>query len=280
MKGNPLKRYIYAGLGALALTGAGFAVAVTMSPPSDVATAVIEANKAPSASASATPTPSASPQATGTPNETPKPSEEPTKPPAIPVEQRDPNDTSPVDSGNPIFNQKANPQETVNLSPSQEVKTRADGSTYFVEVGTGKEISDTTTGNITNPVQDPYAKPLDAPGAGSKEDKTNAATSLMNYLNAIHDEDFNKACSYVSVEGLTPAQCLTALEKRTAKSPLKSSYTINNVDPIDIQGDTARLSPLAVKNADGEGTATMLAKKSATNASIWLIADNSLLAFK
>lgn len=277
MKGNAVKRYIYASLGALALTGAGFAAAITMTPPSDVATAVIDANAAPSASASASPTATGSPTATPAPSESASPVETPTAAPEIPLENRDPNDTSPVTSNNPLFNTKVNPEEVM-LSAPQEAKTRPDGSTYFVNAKTGEEIKDTTTtANPPQPVKDSYARPIDAPGAGSKEDKTNVANSFVSYLNAIYNKNYQEACTYVSVAGLTASDCAAKLEKRTSASPLKSAYTVNNVDPIDIQGDTAQISPLAVKNAAGEGTASMLAKRSPANPSIWLIEDKSLL---
>lgn len=284
MKGNSVKRYIYASLGALALTGAGFAAAITMTPPSDVATAVVEPNAitasasgTPSASASASPNGSESPQATTTPSEAPKPVEPPVADTQTEAKERDPNDTSPISSNNPQFNTKANPEEVM-LSAPQQAKTRADGSTYFVNTKTGEEIKDTTTtGNTSQPVQDPYARPIDASGAGSKEDKTNVANSFVSYLNAIYNKDWQGACKYVSVEGLSPADCAAKLEKRTSASPLKSAYTVNNVDPIDVQGDTAQISPLAVKNASGEGTASMKAHRSPANASVWLIEDKSLL---
>jgi hypothetical protein len=167
------------------------------------------------------------------------------------------------------------------LSAPQEAKTRSDGSTYFVNAKTGQEIKDTTTtANPPQPIKDTYARPIDAPGAGSKEDKTNVANSLAAYLNAIYNKDYQEACTYVSVAGLTPADCAAKLEKRTSASPLKSAYTVNNVDPIDIQGDTAQISPLAVKNAAGEGTASMIAHRSPAKASLWLIEDKSLLEVK
>lgn len=284
MKGNAVKRYIYASLGALALTGAGFAAAITLTPPSDVATAVIEANASPSASASASPTATKSPIATTSPSESPKPAETPTETPEPPVgeeaAQRDPNDTSPIGVNDHRFDAQAIPEQ-VTVSPQQEVKTRADGSTYFVNAKTGEEIKNTTTTNgPAQPVQDPYARPLDASGAGSKEDKTNVANSFVSYLNAIYNKDYKEACKYVSVEGLTAADCAAKLEKRTSASPLKSAYTVNNVDPIDVQGDTARVSPLAVKNAAGEGTASMIAHRSPASSSVWLIEDKSLLEVK
>lgn len=282
MKGPIVKRYIYAGLGVLGLAGAGVAVAMTLTPPSDLATAVITPPYSSSASPSASATPSTSPSAatvtsdpTTSPSPETKPAEEPTVDSLIPP--ADPDSTDPVVSNNPLSNQKQNPGQEPVLSASQQMKTRADGTIYFVDAKTGQEVKEpeaVTPGGGTN---NTAPKPIDAPGAGSQEDKMNAATSYMNHLNALYNGNWDEACKYVALPaGVSAADCAAKLEKRTTASPLVSTYSINNVNPVDIQGNNATMSPLALKNSQGEGTRAIPMTRSGSNASIWLIDGKSL----
>lgn len=284
-----MKRYFYAGLGALAIAGAGIAAAVSLTPPDEVGTAVIAPVN--SGSPSATATPSQAPQATVEPSQAPdggQPTETPSEPPrpleSVTVEEpplvRSDTDTSPVSSGDSRVHAIAPGVSSVPLAPSQRMVTRSDGSTYFVNAETGEEIPETPsqTPNINESPNGPVPnKPIDAPGAGSKEDKTNVSTAYMNHLNALYNGDWNEACSYLVLpSNVDAAKCASYLEARTGRSPLKSTYTLNNVDPVDIQGDSAYISSLALKNAAGEGTAGMTAKRNASAPNGWLIEDFTL----
>lgn len=283
MKGPIVKRYIYAGLGVLGLAGAGVAVAMTLSPPSELATAVITPPYSSSATPSASPTVSASPSedapspdATTTPEPETKPVEEPTV--DILVAPADPDSTAPITSNNPLSNQKQNPGQEPILSASQQMKTRPDGTIYFVDAQTGQEIKEpesVTPGGGTN---NTAPKPVDAPGAGSQEDKMNASTSYMNHLNALYNGNWDEACKYVALPaGVSSADCAAKLQKRTSERPLTSTYSINNVTPVDIQGNNATMSPLALKNSEGEGTRAIPMTRSSTDSKMWLIDGASLL---
>lgn len=289
MKGPIVKRYIYAGLGALGLAGAGVAVAMTLNPPSDLATAVVEPTYTVSASPSASPTDAtgaseapASPDATTTPSEEPKPVEEPVaNTPQAPV---DPDSTEPISSNDPLVSQKQNPGNEPELAPSLVAKTRADGSTYFVDAKTGQEVQQPQGAPPTNPAPAPNQagpKPVDAVGAGSMEDKTNAATSYMNHLNALYNKNWDEACKYMILPaGVSAADCAARLEKRTNASPLPSEYSLNNVNTVDIQGDRGTVSMLALKNKNGEGSRAIPVTRSAADKNLWLISGDSLTEVK
>lgn len=285
MKGPIVKRYIYAGLGALGLAGAGVAVAMTLNPPSDIATAVVEptysVSASPSASATASGAPSdapASPDATTSPSEEPKPVEEPVVDNLLPP--ADPDSTAPISSNDPLVSQKQNPGTEPDLMPSLQVKTRPDGSTYFVDAKTGQEVKQPEGPAPANPAPVPNQagpKPVDAVGAGSIEDKTNAATSYMNHLNALYNRNWDEACTYMILpEGVTPADCAARLEARTNASPLPSEYSLNNVNTVDIQGDTGTVSMLALKDKNGSGSRAVSVTRSSTDKAVWLISGKSL----
>lgn len=283
MKGPIVKRYIYAGLGALGLAGAGVAVAMTLTPPNDIATAIVEPTYTVSASPSASPTgstgtpdASASPEATTTPSEPAKPAEAVTVDTLVPP--ADPQSTDPIGSNDPFVNVKQDPGNEPALAPSQEMKTRADGTIYFVDANTGQEIKapEAVAPAAGNNSEAP--KPVDAIGAGSQEDKTNAATSYMNHLNALYNKNWNEACNYVLLpEGLTAADCANRLEKRTNERPFTSKYSLNNVNTVNVQGNNAKVSSLALKDANGEGTRAVTLTRSSGNAGIWLVDGKSLL---
>lgn len=284
-----MKRYFYAGLGALAIAGAGIAAAVSLTPPDEVGTAVVAPVNSGTPSASATP--SQAPQANIEPSKAPvdgKPTDTPSEPPraleSITVDEpplvRSDTDTSPVNSGDSRVHEIAPGVSSVPLAVSQKMVTRADGSIYFVNAETGEEIPETQsdTPSINDSQSAPVsAKPIDAAGAGSKEDKTNVSTAYMNHLNALYNKKWNEACSYLVLpSNVDTAKCASYLEARTGRSPLKSTYTLNNVEPVDVKGDSAYISPLALKNSSGEGTAGMTAKRNASAPNGWLIEDFSL----
>ena len=283
MKGPIVKRYIIAGLGALALAGAGVATAMTLTPPSDLATATdappYSVTFSPTASPSGSASPSEgskTPDATATPSALPKPPEEPTvanyTPPA------DPDSTAPINSNNPLANQKKEPGQEPALSAPQQMKTRSDGSIYFVDATTGKEVQQpesTTPGGGTN---NTAPKPIDAPGAGSQQDKLNVATSYMNHLNALYNGKWDEACRYVALPaGVSASDCAAKFQKRTTAHPLTSTYSINNVNPVDVQGNNATMSPLALKDSNGDGTRAIPLTRSGSNPAVWLIDGKSLL---
>jgi hypothetical protein len=273
MKGSIVKRYIYAGLGALGLAGAGVAVAMSLTPPSDIASAVVTPpySVSPSASPSASASPSQgtpSPDVTTTPSPDTKPVEEPTVANIVPPADLD--STAPVSSGNSLVTQKQESGKEPVLAPAQESKTRADGTSYFVDKTTGEEVKP-VQGVSSGAGENPNPKPIDAPGAGSKEDKTNVATSYMNHLNALYKQDWNEACRYVALTNISATDCAAKLKERTMQRPLTSGYTIVNVDPIDVQGNKATMSPIALKNSAGVGTRGIPLTRSATDPSIWLV---------
>jgi hypothetical protein len=82
-------------------------------------------------------------------------------------------------------------------------------------------------------------------GAGSKDDKRQAAESFITFVNLINQKDYAGACQYVKLKPSQGADCLSAMDKvGISTRTYPSGLTIDRLDNGVVNGDMATLNKL------------------------------------
>ena len=85
----------------------------------------------------------------------------------------------------------------------------------------------------------------DSLGAGSKEDKQQAAESYIAFVNLINKKDYKDACEYVKLAPSQGTDCLAAMKKVNIETRIYPvGLKIDRIDNGVITGDTALLNKL------------------------------------
>ena len=85
----------------------------------------------------------------------------------------------------------------------------------------------------------------DSLGAGSREDKQQAAESYIAFVNLVNDKNYAGACEYVQLTPAQGADCLAAMDKvNIAARTYPVGLKIDRLDNGVINGDTATLNKL------------------------------------
>lgn len=263
-----MKSYVYTGAATLGVVGIITAVLLGGIDNNPEDNSAIYGN--PSITHSATPSPSASP------SDDPSSPAETTETPiaeAVPIGPNvGENNNSLIDDGQTYDYTNPN-QETVALAPPQEMRLRDDGSVYFINSETGAEIdqpegpaaSEPSTGN-----NDAVA-PI---GAGTDNDKRKIAETYRDYLNALYNNDYEQACNHVSIPaGMNIEGCMDKLAQWNTAYPIVSEYSVDQYKLMDIQGDSANVSPWVIKDSAGNKAVKVTLSRSSNDPSVWLISE-------
>lgn len=262
-----MKRYIYTGAGTLVVAGVITAVLLggMNSEPEPKATIYGNQSSSQNALPSASPTGEENPEKKEKAEETPKE----TTPVGPNVGE---NNTSLIDDGQE-YDYTSPVQGSIELAPPQEMRQREDGGIYFVNPLTGEEIKTPAAGS-------PNGAPI-APGSGvapvgkgSDADKLKIAETYRDYLNALYNEDYEKACTHVNIPaGMGMGDCMAKLTEWNSMFPITSEYSVDQYKLTDIQGNNADVSPWVVKDSSGNKAVKITFSKSASNPSVWLISE-------
>lgn len=266
-----MKRYIYPGIGVLAVLGGGL-LFMSLDERENLPDTELPAVAVVDGTVSSEP---ANDDDDNTETDKPTQVAEDTSKEKIPSEDPANNIPAPVNTDpNTAVNPESPIADQIELSPSQEVRTRENGEVYFVDVKTGEEIK--TPEDTVHP---PTATTeLGAPGKGSDADKNSAATSYMNHLNAIVDGDYETACEYILPQPEI-TNCAERLANRTAEFPLTSAYELSKTETVSIDGNNAYINPLSLRNSEGKGTPAVKLVRSSDSPNGWLLEDKSLISF-
>lgn len=262
-----MKRYIYTGAGTLVAAGIITAVLLGGTDNEPAPNAAIYGNQNASQSAF----PSASPTDEENKEQEGKTEEEPKE--ATPVGPSvGENNTSLIDDGQ-TYDYTSPLQDTIELAPPQEMRQREDGGIYFVNPLTGEEIKTPATGSSSSTPVAPGSGVAPV-GKGSDADKLKIAETYRDYLNALYNEDYEKACAYVNIPaGMGLGDCMAKLAEWNNMFPIVSEYSVDQYKLTDIQGNSAAVSPWVVKDSSGNKAVKVTFSKSASNPSVWLISE-------